>query len=444
MTETKDTNPLHEMVLDSITEGVWTTDTDCRITYFNRAAEEITGYARDEVVGKHCSEIIRADVCQEQCPLMKTMEGGLPISNIRINIQTRDDLRLPISVSTSVLENSEGRVVGGAVLFRNLITIEELRDQLLGTQTFQNLVSRNAEMQEIFRLLPDIAQSESNILIQGPSGSGKELVARAIHNLSPRSHGPFVVINCGALPENLLESELFGYKKGAFTDAHRDKPGRFALAKGGTLLLDEIGDMPPPLQVKLLRVLQYGEVQPLGSTETQLVDVRVLAATNKDIKGMIARGEFREDLFYRLNVINLEIPPLARRPEDVAPLVEHFIKRFNAKTHKNIEGVSEEVLARFTSYDFPGNVRELENAIEHAFVLCKESVIQLHHLPKYLTGATPRETSARGKAAYLDYSEEKLLRDLLEKHAGNKGAAAKELGIHRTTLWRKIKKYDLE
>jgi len=444
MSETKDSNSLHEMVLDSITEGVWTTDTACRVTYFNRAAEEITGYARDEVVGKHCSEILQADVCEEQCPLLKTMERGFPISNIRINIRTRDDLRLPISVSTSILQNPEGEVIGGAVLFRNLISIEELRDQLLGTQTFQSLVSRNAEMQEIFRLLPDIAQSECNILIQGPSGSGKELVAKAIHNLSPRSHGPFVAINCGALPENLLESELFGYKRGAFTDAHRDKPGRFVLAKGGTLLLDEIGDMPPSLQVKLLRVLQYGEIQPLGSTETQLVDVRVLAATNKDIKGMIAREQFREDLFYRLNVINIEIPPLSRRPEDVAPLVEHFIKRFNAKTHKNIEGVSEEVLARFTSYDFPGNVRELENAIEHAFVLCKESVIQIHHLPKYLASVSPRETPPRGKAAYLDYSEERILRDLLEKHGGNKGAVANELNIHRTTLWRKIKKYGLE
>jgi len=444
MSKTKDYNPLHEMVLDSITEGVWTTDTGCRITYFNRAAEEITGYEKAEVVGRHCSEILQADVCEQQCPLLKTMERGLPISNIRINIQTRDDLRLPVSVSTSVLQNPDGEVVGGAVLFRNLVTIEELRDQLLGTQTFQNLVSRNAEMQEIFRLLPDIAQSECNILIQGPSGSGKELVAKAIHNLSPRSHGPFVVINCGALPESLLESELFGYKRGAFTDAHRDKPGRFVSAKGGTLLLDEIGDMPPSLQVKLLRVLQYGEIQPLGSTETQLVDVRVLAATNKDIKSMIARSQFREDLFYRLNVINLEIPPLARRPEDVAPLVEHFIKRFNAKTRKNIEGVSEEVLARFTSYDFPGNVRELENAIEHAFVLCKESVIQLHHLPKYLTSTSPQEAPVRGKAAYLDYPEERILRELLQKHAGNKGAAAKELGIHRTTLWRKIKKYGLE
>jgi len=438
-----DGKALDGLVLDSITEGVITMDAECRITSFNRAAEEITGYAREDASGKLCRDLLRADLCDSLCPMLKTLDDGLPISNVRVNIRTRDDLRLPISVNTSVLRDTTGNVIGGVLLFRSLASIEELRDQLLGTQTFQRLVSRNAEMREMFRLLPDVAQSECTVLIQGPSGSGKELVARAIHNLSPRSHGPFVVINCAALPETLLESELFGYKRGAFTDAHRDKPGRFVLAKGGTLLLDEIGDMPMPLQVKLLRVLQDGEIQPLGSTETQMVDVRILAATNQDLKGMISRAAFREDLYYRVNVINIEIPPLSRRRDDIQPLVEHFIRRLNVKTHKNIKVASDEVLERLMAYEFPGNVRELVNAIEHAFVLCKEDSIQLHHLPKYLSVTVPQKAIEKGRARYMDTSEETLLRKMLEQHDGNKGVVADELGIHRTTLWRKLKKYNL-
>lgn len=438
----------HELILDSLTEGVFTTDRNCRITFFNRAAEEITGHSCRDAVGKFCFDLLKGDLCVDLCPLHKTIEKGIPISNVRVNIQTSDDLRLPIGVNTSVMKDSSGNVIGAVVLFRSLITIEELRDQLLGSQTFESLVSRNAEMQEMFRLLPDIAQSECTVLVQGPSGSGKELLARAVHNLSPRSHGPFVVINCGALPETLLESELFGYKRGAFTDAHRDKPGRFVLAKGGTLLLDEIGDMPPSLQVKLLRVLQDGEIQPLGSTETQMVDVRIIAATNRDIKSMVGKGAFREDLFYRINVINIEIPPLSRRREDIPALVEYFIRRLNVRARKNIQGVSDQVMAIFLSNDFPGNVRELENAIEHTFVLCKEDIIQVNHLPKYLIQTAsisePEKPPSTGISNYLNSSEEAILKSLFEKHRGNRNAVAAELGVHRATLWRKLKKHNIE
>jgi len=432
------------LVLDSISDGVITTGKDFRITFFNRAAEEITGYRREEAVGDLCSNLLKSDFCGDQCPLRNTFETGLPITNVRVNIRTRDDLRLPISVNTSLLKDSAGAVIGGVLLFRNLVTIEDLRDQLLGTQTFQSLVSRNAEMQEIFRILPDIAQSDCTVLIQGQSGSGKELVARAIHNLSSRSHGPFIVINCAALPETLLESELFGYKRGAFTDAHRDKPGRIVLAKGGTILLDEIGDMPLSLQVKLLRALQFGEIQPLGSTETLLVDVRIIAATNRDIKRMITQGQFRDDLYYRLNIINIELPPLSRRREDIPALIEHFIRRLNVKTRKKIVNVSGEVMERLMSYNFPGNVRELENCLEHSFVLCKEETIHLNHLPKYLTERLlDFETPPSAKPDYLSSSEETILRKMIEQYGGNRVAIANKLGIHRTTLWRKLKKYNL-
>lgn len=435
---------LFEQIFDSISEGAFTTDLSMRVTSFNRAAEQITGFARTEALGQFCFEIFRTDICQSRCPLRTTLERGIPISNVRVNILTREGLKLPINVSTSPLRDKQGTIIGAVEIFRNLSVIEELRKQINGSYTFENLVSRNREMQEIFNLLPDVAQSECNVLIQGPSGSGKELLAKAIHNLSPRKNRPYVRVNCAALPDTLLESELFGYVKGAFTDARRDKPGRFVLADGGTMLFDEIGDMPPSLQVKMMRVLQEGEVQPLGSTETLHVDVRVIASTNKDIKKLVETGAFREDLYYRLNVISIEIPPLTRRKEDIPILIDHFIKRFNYRTGKNIKGVSDEVLSKLFTYSFPGNVRELENAIEHAFVLCKSDIIEIHHLPRHILEALPDGSLEIQIITAFEEAEKNILMEALLKHNGNRSLAAQELGIHRSTLWRKIKKLGLD
>jgi PAS domain S-box-containing protein len=435
---------LFAQIFDSISEGAFTTDLNMRVTSFNRSAEQITGFARTEAIGQFCFEIFRTDICQSRCPLRTTLEKGISISNVRVNILTREGLKLPINVSTSPLRDRQGTIIGAVEIFRNLSVIEELRKQIDGNYTFENLVSRNREMQEIFNLLPDVAQSECNVLIQGPSGSGKELLAKAIHNLSPRKNRPYVRVNCAALPDTLLESELFGYVKGAFTDARRDKPGRFVLADGGTMLFDEIGDMPPSLQVKMMRVLQEGEVQPLGSTETLHVDVRVIASTNKDIKKLVETGAFREDLYYRLNVISIEIPPLTRRKEDIPILIDHFIKRFNYRTGKNIKGVSDEVLSKLFSYSFPGNVRELENAIEHAFVLCKSDIIEIHHLPRHILESLPDGSHEIQIITAIEEAEKSLIRDALLKHNGNRNLAAQELGMHRTTLWRKIKKLGLD
>jgi len=434
------------LIFDSISEGVFTTDKDCMITSFNPAASKISGFSSEEAVGQYCFDIFRTDLCHTKCALKNTLEDGEPISNTNVTILTRDGRKVPISVSTSILVDKSGQPNGAVELFRDLSMIEELRKQIQGNDTFENMISRNREMQEIFNLLPDISESECSVLIQGPSGSGKELVSKSLHKLSPRKERPYIRVNCAALPETLLESELFGFVKGAFTDAKRDKPGRFLVADKGTLLLDEIGDMPLPLQAKLLRVLQDGEIQPLGSTKSHHVDVRIIASTHQNLLKMISEGTFREDLFYRLKVIQIEIPPLHNRKEDIPILTQHFIKRLNARQGKEIRGVDQRAMNQLMNYDFPGNVRELENAIEHAFVLCKEDFIKVHHLPRNINDISKIISSApvSGPHNPIQRSEIETIRSLLDQHDWDKTKVADILGIHRTTLWRKMKKLKIE
>jgi len=432
------------VILDSVADGVFTINEKGEITFFNRAAEEITGFTKEEALGHNCFDIFRANICQTNCALKETIKTGREIINLPINIINKDGKELPVSVSTAVLRDEKGSIIGGVETFRDLSAIEELRKELRQQYTFQDIVSKNHTIQEIFQILPDIAESDSTVLIQGPSGSGKELFAKAIHNLSLRKDKPFVKVNCGALPDNLLESELFGYVKGAFTDAKKDKPGRFALADGGTIFLDEIGDMSPALQVKLLRVLQDREYEPLGGTSTVRVDVRIVAATNKELVALVQSGQFRDDLYYRLNVVKIDLPSLSRRREDIPLLVEHFAEKFNRKTGKNISGVSHKAMSLLMRYDFPGNIRELENIIEHAFVMCKGDVIERRHFPLDLI--------ERSKEAFLEEkevdrplqrSEAESIRQALERNRGNRLRTARELGVDRSTLWRKIKKYGI-
>jgi transcriptional regulator with PAS, ATPase and Fis domain len=299
-------------------------------------------------------------------------------------------------------------------------------------------------MRRLFETLPLIASSQSTVLIEGESGTGKELIARAIHNLGPRRAGPFVAINCAAVPETLIESELFGYKKGAFTDAKRDKPGRFALAEGGTLLLDEIAELSKQMQVKLLRVLQEKEYEPLGSTQTQKADVRVIASTNRDLAEDVKTRKFRQDLYYRLNVVRVALPPLRNRKEDIPLLVQHFIGRFNALQQRRVSGYSERVMSALMRYPFPGNVRELENAIEHAFVVCIDTTIQMDDLPEHILGFFASEG---GKATVaklpLEDAEMQAIRAALEKNEYSRARTANDLGISRNTLWRKMRKYGI-
>ena len=430
-----------KLVLSSVADGVFSVDENRVITSFNRAAERITGLPSSQAVGRQCYQVFRSDMC-EQCPLKKTMNTGEQSTELLVKIVNRDGETIPISISTSVLVDDDGEVLGAVETFRDLSAIETLRKQLNDKYSFEDIISKSPEIHKLFAMLPDIAESESTVLIQGPSGSGKELFARAIHNLSARSQGPYVVINCGTLPSQLFESEVFGYVRGAFTDAKRDKKGKLDAARKGTVFFDEIGELPLSTQVKLLRVLQQREYEPLGSASPTKADIRVVAATNKDLKELVARGRFRDDLYFRLAVVRFDLPPLKARREDIPYLVDHFVKRFNALRDKRIIGVSPEVMRVLMDYDFPGNIRELENIIEHGFVLCHGNVIQLDHLPSELNEPQFQSRSLATPVARA-ITEKERLEAALERHRGRIGAAADELGIHRTTLWRRLKRYGI-
>jgi len=429
-----------EAILESISDGVFTVDRDWRVTSFNRAAQQITGVSRMEAIGRRCSEVFRSSMCGTDCALQKTLKTGKATIGKSGYIIDANGNRIPISVSTAVLRGHDGRVIGGAETFRDLSEIEALRQELVGRFHIGDFVSRSPLMQKLFEVMPAIAASPSTVLILGETGTGKELMARTIHGMSPRREGPFIAVSCGALPETLLESELFGYQTGAFTGATKDKPGRFDLARGGTLFLDEIGEIRPALQVKLLRVLQERCYEPLGATRSKRADVRIIVATNKDLVEQTRRGEFREDLYYRVNVLRIELPPLRRRKEDIPILVEQFVRRFNRRQQKSVQGIAAETLSMLMAYDWPGNVRELENVIERSFVLCSDGFIGIAHLPEELTarnGAVPASTDLRTAHDLLDAQS---IQAALEQNRYNRSAAAKRLGIHKTTLFRRIKK----
>ncbi len=427
-----------EVILDSISDGVFTVDENWRVTSFNHAAEEITGIPREEALGRRCWEVFRANICEEACPLKETVNSGKPSVSRPVYIIRADGSRIPISVSTSVLRDEAGNVAGGVETFRDLSLVEALRKEVTKKYAFRDIISRNHRMRAIFDILPRIAESGSTVLIEGESGTGKELLARALHDLSPRKDKPLVTLNCGALPDTLLESELFGHKAGAFTDARKDKPGRFEIAEGGTLFLDEIGDISPALQVRLLRVLQEKTYEPLGGTEVRRADVRIVTATHQDLEAMVEKGSFRTDLFYRINVVRLQLPPLRERMEDLPLLVESFVEKFSRLQGKDVTGVSPEAMQILMSHDWPGNVRELENAIEHAFVLCAGGQIEAQHLPDSLRGRE-RDLAPTSTQSTLKEVEARLIHNALEQAGGNRQEAARALGIHKSTLFRKIK-----
>ncbi|OAT79540.1 sigma-54 interaction domain-containing protein [Desulfotomaculum copahuensis] len=428
----------NEIILNSVTDGVFTVDSDWRITFFNQAAEKITGVYACEATARMCWDVFRANICESQCALKNTLITGKPVVNKAIFIVNADGKRVPVSISTGILKDENGRMIGGVETFRDLSVVEKLRQELEKNYTVGDMISKNHQMREIFKILPAIAASDCTVLITGPTGTGKELLARAVHNLSPRREKPFIAVNCAALPDTLLESELFGYEAGAFTDARKSKPGRFARAQGGTLFLDEIGDVSPGVQVKLLRVLQEKEYEPLGAIHPVRADVRLLAATNKNLAEAIEKDCFRADLYYRLNVINLNLPSLVERREDIPLLVEHFIDHNNALSEKTISGISGPALNSLMNHDFPGNIRELANAIEHAFVLCPGGLIEPKHLPSYLHSGGNDAVPCT-----LAGMEAQFIRDALVRNNWKRVAVAKELGIDKSTLWRKMKQYNI-
>ena len=438
-----------ETILESISDGVFTVDLDWQISSFNRAAELITGIKREEAIGLRCSEVFKSNMCEHQCPLAKTLSTGAPIIKQTGFIVDLNGKRVPVSISTAVLKDSEGRVIGGAETFRDLSELEQLR-KLRARSRFGEMASNSPAMQEVLAMLPVVAQSPSTVLVLGESGTGKEVLARTLHRSSRQKNGPFIAINCGALPDSLLESELFGYRKGAFTGADKDKVGRFALAQNGTLFLDEIGDISPAMQVKLLRVLQEQEYEPLGAIKVEKTNARIICATNRDLEKLVVEGNFRQDLYYRIHIIAITIPPLRDRREDIPLLADEFLQRFALLNNKSISGFAPEVFARFYAYRWPGNVRELENVVERAVVLCSSETIDERDLPVEISEAShvPIVRDSRftvEDAIGLDVkdarraAERTCIQEALRRNRFNVTATAAELGWHRATLHRKLK-----
>jgi PAS domain S-box-containing protein len=432
----------YEVILDSIADGVLTVNNDMVVTAFNRSAQQITRVPREEAIGRKCYDVMRGEMCESACCIKMTMETGRPCQNRPVYIVRADNKRIPVSVTTSVLQDEHGTPMGAVEIFRDLTEINELRQACRKTHCFEDIVSKNHRMMELFALLPLVASSRSTVLIEGASGTGKELVAKAIHNQSNEPDAPFVAVNCGALPDTLIEAELFGYRAGAFTDARHDKAGLFAAGGEGTIFLDEIGDISLSTQVSLLRVLQNKTYRPLGANTDCEMKARIIAASHHNLKDLVESKQFREDLYYRINVIRLMLPKLSERKEDIPLLVDHFVERFNSLTGKRIAGVSDEVLAAFALHDWPGNIRELENAIERAFILCNDGIIDLTHLPETIA---PRPTNmTANSAATLRDIERRAIAEALRRNGGRRMATARELDIHKNTLRRKIAAYGID
>lgn len=426
-------------ILNNITDGVMTYDADFRITRFNRAAEEITGYAAEEAIGQTCRHIFRCTACDPSCGMFTTVQNQVPEKNTEVRLERKNGEIRIARVSTAILRDSFGRITGTVVTFRDISELMTLKKELIGRYQFHSIIGKSHKMQETFALIEDVGESDATVLILGESGTGKELIARAIHHQSRRSQFPFVKVNCSALAETLLESELFGHVKGAFTGAYRDKIGRFELAQQGSIFLDEIGDVSPNIQLKLLRVLQEREVERVGDSKVINVDVRIIAATNRNLRQLVDELKFREDLFYRLNVIPVSIPPLRERKEDIPLLLDHFISQFNEQTGKNIAGITKEALNILMDYDWPGNIRQLENAVEHAFVKTHGRSIEPISLPIEICLSSKHfQISPQGSK-----DEREKLIAALQQAGWNKAKASRELGIDRVTLWRKMKKFNI-
>ena len=438
---------LQQLALNSMADGVFTVDQNWIITSFNRAAELITGWPATRAIGQRCSEVFHSSICGKSCAIAESMYTGRAVANRSITISTQEGEKIPISISASPLVDLDGNIIGGVETFRDLTALTSMRAQLHQKYSFDQLVSNSKVMQRLFAIMPEVAASPSTVLISGESGTGKELVARALYRISDRSTMPFVAVNCGALPEALLESELFGYKAGAFTDARKDKEGRFAAAEGGVLFLDEIGDVPQAIQVKLLRVLQEKVYEPLGSNSPVKTDVRIITATNRDLQTLVQAGKFREDLYYRLNVVRIHLPPLRERKEDIPLLVDQLIQEFSAQQAKDIVGIATSALNILMHHDFHGNIRELKNIIEYAFILCDGGYILPQHLPDPFN-AVPHlpETESESdpeRPHTLEEIERQAIFLALEKNKWKKSATCEELGISKDTLRRKLSKFNL-
>lgn len=435
------------IILNCISDGVLTIDLEGRVRYVNRAMMEILGLEEGEnLVGRPCEDLVQSQICHSpDCVLRRTLEQREKVSNYETTLKNRKGRSIAVNINTDFLWDESGRLIGIVEVFRDISLIKALKEQLEDRYQFDHIVTRNPRMKEILQTLPMVAQTKSTVLIEGESGTGKELIARAIHNHSARKDKPFVAVNCAAIAEGVLESELFGHVKGAFTGAYQDRPGRFELAHKGTLFLDEIGDLSLQTQAKLLRVLQEEEFERVGGTRTIKVDVRVIAATNRDLYRMTREGTFREDLYYRIRVFPIQLPPLRERREDIPLLISHFIERFNLEMGKAINNLSPRAMEILLNYDYPGNIRELENILEHAFICCPGNTILPEHLPRDLFGEAKNRWMERliQEGGTLEAMEREYIQRTLQETGGRLQEAARRLGISRTTLWRKIRLYGI-
>jgi PAS domain S-box-containing protein len=421
-------------LLDNLTDGVLAHDLDRRIYFFSRAAQTITGYDYSDVIGRDCHEVFPDRFCGGACSFCTDQHPSPARLRFPRPLVTKQGEHRDLEMSVVTTETPEQQVIGALVLFRDVSDVVHLRRRLEHTRGFCGIVGRHPSMQRVFDSIRDLTDISVPILIQGESGTGKELVAHALHQLSRRRAGPFVPVNCGALPEGTLESELFGHVRGAFTGAIHDRKGRFALAEGGTIFLDEIGEISQAMQVKLLQVVQEKWFIPVGGERRLRADVRIICATNKDLKRLTQQGLFREDLFFRLAVIPLALPPLRERTSDIPLLVEHFLDKFSADTAKRVTEVTPEALSVLTEYGWPGNVRELGNAVQFAMIKCHGETLDVQHLPPEISSRPWESAGARpGRPLKLATSS---VADALSRAGGNRAEAARLLEVSRTTLYR--------
>ena len=453
---------LMKAILNSINEGVFTIDFDMKVTHFNRAAEKITGYTAKEAIGQHCTDVFCSqggskEECVAECPMKKTMKYKTPIVKKRTIFNKKGGI-LTVSTTTNMLYDLDNEPRGGLETFTDITAFERLREKWQGKKyNLGNIVGKSPKMTGLFELIESISGTMSNVLVQGETGSGKGLIASAIHYQSPSHKGPFIHLNCAAIPENLLESELFGHVKGAFTGAINERKGRFEQANKGTLFLDEIGELSPGMQAKLLRVVEEKQFEKVGGSNTIKVDVRIIAASSRNLEKDMSFKQFRGDLFYRLNIIPCKIPSLRERMEDIPLLVEHFVDKLNYKMEKKVKGVEPEILDIFLRYPWPGNVRELESVLEYAFIQCKSNYLETNCLPPSfrllnnkitdLSLGTPISSETfqpfDGNQQTSTLPEKEMLVRALNDCHWNRAKTAENLNISRTTLWRMMKKYNL-
>jgi PAS domain S-box-containing protein len=432
-----------KIILDNLEVGIFTVDRGGVVTFFNTAAEKITGHSRQEVLGRSCAAIFREGSAAELNLLKEAIASDSPRSGIESRIITREGVPVPIRATYLPLHNENGIAVGGLTTFSDLTLVHQLKQAIEDRYTYYDMVGKSPAMQRIFENVRVVAKTDATVLIEGPTGTGKDFLAKVIHSASRRSAKPLVKVNCAAIPDTLLESEMFGYVKGAFTGAVQDRAGRFQAADGGTIFLDEIGDLPLALQAKLLRVIEEKVFFRLGTSQTTKVDVRIISASNQGLDRLVARKRFREDLYYRLNVFRIELPSLKDRPADIPLLIGHALRRLSTSKGVAPPEISENAMQLLLNYTYPGNIRELENILEHALILCQESVMRRKHLPDYLRQRPPAAAERSGKIARSGESEPSLIVAALRRHGGNRSLAARDLGMDRSTLWRKMKKFKL-